>query len=74
MKKKLIEVLGLPKSASEQDIIANVTKLVKRNRKMLEQLKRERRIRRLIKKTNMTPEQAIETIKQQEAAASKCPA
>ena len=63
LKTRLTKVLFLPSSASNEEIINLVTKLVKRQAT-------EARIKKLIKATNMTREQAIRTLKDQDAASA----
>jgi hypothetical protein len=71
MKEDLIKLLGLTKSATEQNIIAVVAKLVSRNQKAYRIAVRRRRIKNLQRVTHMTHENAIRCIEQQDAAAAQ---
>jgi hypothetical protein len=63
LKTRLTKILYLPSSMSDDKIVNLVTKLMKRQAT-------EARIKKLIKVTNMTREDAIRTLKDQDAASA----
>jgi hypothetical protein len=71
LRTKLIEILSLPKGASDDAIIKRVSKLGSRVKELAKQQAIEARIKKLMgQPTNMTYEVARYTVEQQDAASA----